>query len=406
LTVGSNHALGSGTLRLGESGQSSSVQVRFPFHSPDVPVANNIRVLSPGVKSLQTFGQTNGTYSGNISIENAAATFNLGGGMGLFNPAGSMLGVWTLTGYISGSGTFNAGGTWNLHGDNSGFSGLANVSGIIGIGSDTAFGTGNVAIFSPTLRADFGSRTIQNNLSFQSTTNVRFVGDNDLTFTGNVLLNSTRSMIEAYNRGVVNFAGVISGPTVNSRIEQYGYGMVTLSGANTFQGGYSLFGGVLGIGNDAALGSGLLSVYEGGVLRAVNGGRFISNNVWLQRNLIVDGDQALNLGGTFQQWSGSETFVINNWALTTISGQMLGENFVKEGSGVLTLTHGSSVFSSVILGEGTMNFNNPAGSAINVGSLIVLVGGTLGGSGAITGSVIVDGRLSPGDGIESFSVSA
>lgn len=53
--------------------------------------------------------------------------------------------------------------------------------------------------------------------------------------------------------------------------------------------------------------------------------------------------------------------------------------------------------------DGTLLADNTTGSATDGGNVTVNAAGTLGGPGIITGSVTVDGKLSPGSSIESLA---
>jgi autotransporter-associated beta strand protein len=114
---------------------------------------------------------------------------------------GTVAGAVTLTGVIAdggGTGSIDVhGGNWNFWGNNT-YSGrtyfeAGGISYIVGVGTDSAFGTGPVIIANQsstvTFRADNGPRTLANMFTFEggasgTTANaVGFVGVNDLTFT-------------------------------------------------------------------------------------------------------------------------------------------------------------------------------------------------------------------------------
>jgi autotransporter-associated beta strand protein len=115
--------------------------------------------------------------------------------------------------------------------------------------------------------------------------------------------------------------------------------------------------------------------------------RFNANNITLNPN------RTINLVGTenvnVQTYNG------------TIAGPVTGLGMIKLGTGSLTLNGPGSLTGGTTVSEGTLLINNAwAGTAVSVAS-----GATLGGTGAISGSVTVSGTLSPGDSIGTLSMS-
>src|SRR5207237_10813481 len=70
-------------------------------------------------------------------------------------------------------------------------------------------------------------------------------------------------------------ANIIAG---NGAIIQNGAGALTLSGTNTFSGGTTLSGGTLFVGNNNALGTGVLSMAAGTTLSFLSSGNFTVAN--------------------------------------------------------------------------------------------------------------------------------
>jgi autotransporter-associated beta strand protein/T5SS/PEP-CTERM-associated repeat protein len=115
-------------------------------------------------------------------------------------------------------------------------------------------------------------------------------------------------------------------------ITKLGLGGVRLSGSNTFTGGVTLSQGTILIGNDSALGTGMLTA-NGGALQSDGATHSISNAVNLTGSLIVSGIQNLTLAGV-------------------VSG--LG-GITKNGSGALTLSGSNTFTGGMAINAGTVN---------------------------------------------------
>jgi rhamnogalacturonan endolyase len=100
------------------------------------------------------------------------------------------------------------------------------------------------------------------------------------------------------------------------------------------------------------------------------------------------------------------TYIVGSNGLSTLfagtitngtKGAAATTALVKVGSGTLSLTGTNTYSGGTLLCGGTVLVNNPGGSGLGTGSIIVSNGATLGGSGYITGATsILDGILAPG----------
>ncbi len=88
----------------------------------------------------------------------------------------------------------------------------------------------------------------------------------------------------------------------------------------------------------------------------------------------------------------------NNVSLANAIGGASAGPLTKAGSGILSLASGSNAFASVTVSKGTLQAINTTGSATGSGAVTVNSGGTLGGSGFISGTVSVasGGIILPG----------
>ncbi len=110
-------------------------------------------------------------------------------------------------------------------------------------------------------------------------------------------------------------------------------------------------------------------------------------------NLFTVSGATLALGG-------SDTLTVNGTGDTLISASIsggMGSDFIKDGTGTLTLTALNTYDGDTIVNGGTLLVN---GSYTGMGDTTVNSGGTLGGTGIITGTVTVNagGTIAPGNG--------
>jgi len=117
---------------------------------------------------------------------------------------------------------------------------------------------------------------------------------------------------------------------------------------------------------------------------------------------VVDFQNGLNLNGA------SRTIeVLDNSASTAdfaqisgvVSGAGASSTLVKTGLGVLTLTNANTYAGGTIVNAGTLLINNTTGSGSGFGTVAINAGGTLGGSGVISGATTIasGATLSPGN---------
>jgi fibronectin-binding autotransporter adhesin len=204
--------------------------------------------------------------------------------------------------------------------------------------------------------------------------------------------------------GTQTYNGVISG---NGGIVQRGTGTTILNGANTYTGGTTPTTGSIGLGNDAALGTGVLSISpetgsasSSGTIFPSGGPRTIANTIQYpsgtnNQTLIIGGTDNITFTGGFNLAGAdgigtNRTIQVTNTAATTFSGTITDNGntsgLTKTGNGALYL-------------NGTDNYTGPT----------VVNAGRLGGSGSITSPVAVqtNGTISGGaaTGIGTFTVN-
>ncbi len=177
--------------------------------------------------------------------------------------------------------------------------------------------------------------------------------------TGSIVGDVVNEGVLAFDRSdALTFAGAISG---TGSVEQFGAGTTTLTGANTYTGQTTIAAGALQIGAGGALGT----LGTGAVL---NSGMLIFNR--------------------------SDALVVPN----AISG--VG-TIVQAGAGKTALS-GVSAAGAALVADGTLAVDG----TLTTPTLTVFSGATLGGKGAVVGTVIVQngGTLAPGDSPGTLTV--
>ncbi len=221
---------------------------------------------------------------------------------------------------------------------------------------------------------------------------------------------SNSTIYQTGNGGSLTINGKISGSTTAIAMTITGGGTITLNGANDFSTGLILSGTTLGngpatlaLGNDSALGTGMLTFNSGNTIVASGGARNISNAVLFGASGIIAGSNDLTLSGTFtSSGSNSRSLTINNTASTTLSGNVFlsesnsnSRTLTINGSGALLISgsitnnSGANTAASSLAysGTGTLTLSNAGNTYTGTTSIsngTVLVNGALTGSSATT----------------------
>ncbi len=340
---------GPGTLVTGDAGNlvlnGSNGFAALTLSAGTVTLGNN---SGGGVGTIaMADGTTLAAGSPGLVIANAVTTAGSGS-------IDSGSGSFTLNGTIGGAGSVTKLGLGNLvlNGSN-GFNGLNVNAGTVTVGTNTAAGTGGIALANATTLAGVDGVTLAN----------------AVTTAGGGTIDS----------GIGSFT--LAGPVTGlGSITKIGTGNLVLNGGNGFA-GLSVNAGTVTVGTSTAAGGGPINLAQDTTLAAGADGLVLANNVVTQGANIDTGANALSLAGQ-------------------ISG---AGGLTKLGSGTLTLTGGNSYAGTTTVSAGTLAV---AGTNAGPGAVNVLSSATLTGGGSIAGTVsIADGAtIAPGNGVGQLTV--
>lgn len=303
------------------------------------PVALNAGGLILGSNSALGFGTLNaagGTTLDTATGSSANNAVNLAGNLGVGGTADL-----TLAGTINGAGSLSKNGAANLtlSGNNNFLGGIALNAGTLTAGSSTALGLGNLTVAGAAALGSNSAVSLGNNVMLNA--NLSNTGSNNLTL-----------------------GGVLSGA---GGLIKNGASNLTLNGINTFSGGTTLNAGTLTLGSGSSVGSGALTVAGASTLDG-SSPLVLANNFNVNANLTLAGNNNLTLGGVI---AGAGTLTKNGLADVTLAGNNTFSGAVDVMSGSLT------TLSSTALGNNA-TVNLGGGAALNLGAS--------GGLASLTGS--------------------
>ena len=329
-------------------------------------------------------------YTGGGAATDHGATLGVGGGTIQVSTFGAVL---TTSGVIIGSGSLAANGTGTLQ-----LSGASTFSGGVNLGAGQ-LNINSGGSSSANSGIGIGPLTIAANTTIDNTSgsdvtllpnnaqvwggNFTYAGSANSLNLGSGPVSLPASSTVTVNGNTLTVGGVISGA---GGLTTAGAGTLVLSSANTFSGGVTLTAGTLAIGNDSALGTGLLN-FNGGTagatFQSVDGTAHTITNALnfagsAGANTIFGGTGNLKFTATPNANGTAKTLTVNN-SQTEFSGVLGGASArTVAGTGTLILS-GANTYS--------------AGTTINPGATLQLGNGGTNGALSTSGAIDDEGTL-------------
>ena len=223
-----------------------------------------------------------------------------------------------------------------------------------------------------------------------------------VTGTGNTIANPidlTGTALAVGGPGDLTLNGAISG-TVS--LFKQGAGTLTLTSTTNSITRTTFAGGVIALGNNGAIGSGVDAFFQGGEIRNVSGAPFtLAVRLALNGPMRVGGAQDINFTSAVTLASATREIEVTNTGVTTISGvvspsqTLLNYGLTKTGPGLLVLANIANTYdgeTAVKAGELRVT------GSIAASTLTTISGGTLSGTGTVGKLTLQSGVLAPGSG--------
>jgi len=320
----------------------------------------NVRTISNMSNSTAYTLTLNGSGSGGILI-----------GVGGIINGGSVGTISIVNSY--------GGGVTTINGPNTFTGGVKQNSGTLSLGSNGALGTGALTINGGTIDVT-AARTTTNNNAQNWNGNFTFNGTNTWdTGTGAVTMNASRTVTVTSSSMTVG--GVIGDTGGGYSLTKAGGGSLILAGANTHSGGIILNTGSLLLGNDAALGTGTLTVNDGTTIDVTAARTTTNNNAqsW-NGNFTFNGTSTWDTGTGAVTMNASRTVTVT--ASTMTVGGAIGDSgstysLTKEGAGTLTLGGANTYNGTTTVSAGVLRITNSSSLGTVTNNTTVISGAAL-----------------------------
>ena len=337
-----------------------------------------------------------------VTVISSGATLSLSGGASIASSSGvadngvldiSAISAGASLQSLSGNGTVALGGqNLTLTHANDAFAGVIGGSGGLAVtgGTETFSGVNTYAggtSVSGGARVIVASDAALGNTSGALTlNNGTLEASTSFTSTRNIVLQGAATFDEDPGATLTQ-AGQVSG---NGHVTKDGDGTLVLAGdnrnwgmvGNDALGGITINDGLVQVTNSYGLGYGLLTLNSGVIATTVD--------ILTGQTLLIGGNTVLNTdAGTTTTLSG------------TVDTDGTGQCFLKTGAGTLVVAGPTSLTNGTCIEDGRLLANGTLNSVVTVD-----VGGTLRGTGTITGPITVFGTLAPGNSPGTLTTTA
>ncbi|HET6409713.1 MAG TPA: autotransporter-associated beta strand repeat-containing protein, partial [Chthoniobacteraceae bacterium] len=272
-----------------------------------------------------------------------------------------------------------------------------------------------------------GTPNLSGLVNLQSNSGISLASNNGnaaLTLSGTVNLNGNILTANTINIDpAITLSAVIMG---SGGIVKNGAGTLVMSGENslTYTGSTTHISGVLALGSDGALGSGVFAFSPAndnaatlrststaarniGAAVSINGGNSNSRYLFGSTNPTLNGNLTFTNTTAIALTAGTKRFEVANRtqfdAAFTGAGGITMQGSGSTGVGTLVLNGSNSYTGATTVNAGTLLVN---GSLSGSSAVTVATGATLGGSGTIGGTTTISGVLAPGSSTESLAFGA
>jgi autotransporter-associated beta strand protein len=373
---------GTGTFTLGGTPSSGDFTGTTTLNAGALALANDLALASStvtlnGGSLLFTTGAVNPTLGGLSGSNNLALTGINSLTVGANSSSTTYSGLLSGTAALIKSGT----GTLTLTGASTQYASQVTVAaGTLAIGNDSALSNatvnltgGAISWASPTVNPNFGA----------------------LAGSGNLSLSAISNLDVGFNNGSTTYSGNLSG-SLPGTLAKVGNGVWTLTGTNTQNARFAVFGGTVLIGSAGALAPNNWLTVSGGTTLDLNGFSY-----------TMTSGTSLNVGGTLRLGGGSMNVVgaiANYTGATVMNGTIRGAgNGNQAVNGGTIMTGVTTTNDTVLAVSGAATFQNFSnGGGFNVAAVlfgnplpVAFDGFTNQGSGSI--SVVAQNAVSVGD---------
>lgn len=223
----------------------------------------------------------------------------------------------------------------------------------------------------------------------------------------------TSRTITTNGAGMLTVGGVISNGTTANSIIKSGTGTLKLDGANTYSGGTTFNSGTLHVGNNAALGTGPLTI-NGGPIVPRGASRTLANAVTVGGDFALSaaGTNSITLSGTVNLGGGTRTIAVSDSTPNpdaSLTGVISNGGLTKTGAGTMALT-GDNTFSGpttvnggILRVSGTGAINSSSGITIDGSDAKLLFTSSVASTPAIT---LIQGTLDATGTVGAVNVGA